>query len=70
MVVCKYFLYPYRKDERDFMRTEQELFEYIGKRISELREKCDNAKSSIERRIYSSIIQEYKELLEFYQGKE
>lgn len=51
------------------MKSEDELLEYIGERVKALRSKSDLAKSRLEKEKTSAIIQEYKELLEFYKEK-
>lgn len=52
------------------MKTEDELLIHIGNRIKSLRDAIDKAKSRLEREKLSAVLQEYKELLEFYITKE
>lgn len=50
------------------MRSESDLLGYIGKRINVLLKENEQEKSRLKREKISAIIQEYKELLEYYQG--
>lgn len=50
------------------MRSESDLLEYIGQRINDLLQESEQEKSRLKREKIGAIIQEYKELLEYYQS--